>query len=558
MLRDMPYLDLLRRRVTLNDSELRKIEEISMETEKHPEVILIEERILSKEELLKVKSEFYGCEFVDLDKAKLDLFSARLIPRSMCERYRVLCLNLRGNELEGLMADPSDKFAKEYIRIRTGYTFSSKVGFWGDMQKALQDAFSIPESSISKPPEPLLPRTPPEAPPVKEPPAEATGESSVEHVDRNIHKAFARLKDDWEIQKKINEISMDLGTHLDKRTLIPKILELARQIFNAEGVSLILLQENQPFLYFSNVLGDKESEIENMMIPLDERSVAGWIVINQRPVISNDVSTDFRHSKVVDETTQFITRSIIGVPVKYGKNVLGVLEAVNKKDGGFTQNELEHMKILASHAAIALKNAEIYDKLKNFTVEAVELLIDFLDYIEEDLKGHMVEVARITASIGEKLGFSETELENIFHASLLHDIGVLKVRGGDMKQHPHYSAEILQHIKLFEGLIPYVISHHERFDGTGYPQGLKGDEIPLGAQILALAEAFVEGLHTSGSGDMDEYVRSFLNDFGHGYSPLLRDPFIATIDEGSETQYLPLEMGSPVEDGSAALLRNGN
>lgn len=537
MFRQLPYADFLMGKGVLTREQLDRLEQLELETGTYPEVLLVEKRFIPKQKLLALKSEFYRCGTVDLKNIKLDNLTVRLIPRSMCERYKVLCLKLVGTEIQGLMVNPLDKFAIEYIKIRTGYTFIPHVGYWGDMEKAIQMAFAIPDARSYRAAEAGSTQSLWGAP-LKDSLEKKVAEhhEGQESQEREIHRTLSTLRNDWEIQRLINQVSMNLGSYLDRRTLIPKILELSRQIFNVEGVSLILKQGDQPYLFFENVLGGKETEIEHIMIPLDEKSVAGWIAINERPLLINDVSRDFRHSKIVDQASNFTTRSILGVPVKYGNEVLGVLEAVNKKNGEFSSTEIEHMQILASHAALALKNAEIYDRLKNFTVEAVELLIDFLDYIEVELKGHMVEVARIATSIGEQMGFKEEELENLCHASLLHDIGIVKLKEGEFEEHPIYGAEILQHIKLFEGLIPYVLHHHERHDGSGFPHGLSGDEIPLGAQIVGLAEAYVEGLHTAKTANTEEYLRAFLKFFEPGFNPMLKEPFKRSITEGIDLQ----------------------
>jgi putative nucleotidyltransferase with HDIG domain len=531
---NLPYMELMIKRGLLLDEDLERLKEIYGKSRKEPEAILVEEGMVSREKLLKAKSEFYECNPVDVKNVKVDTLSVRMIPKSMCDRYKVLCLQLNGSILEGVMADPGDKFARDYIKMRTGYEFAPMVGYWGDMKEVIEMAFSLPEVHKHRPKEvpDIRPFPAQRSEGVKELSREEVAEPSEDWKlkERKLEEALRSVKSEWEIQTLIGDISKDLGTFLDKRTLIPKILELALKIFNVEGVSLILLKKGQPFLFFKNVIGSKVDKIQDMVIPLDEKSVAGWIAINKKPVLINDVKSDDRHSKKVDEASNFITRSLLGVPVKYGDEVLGVLEAVNRKEGEFTNKDTDYLAILASHAAIALKNAEIYEKLQNFSMEAVELLIDFLEYIDSRFKGHMVEVARIASSMGEAMKLSEIEHQNLTYASLLHDIGKIKAKEGEYERHPIYGAEILEHIKLFEGLLPYVLYHHERYDGSGFPYKLSGDKIPLGAQILAAAEAYVEGkLEAKGAGK-EAFLGSFLEGFDGPFNPALKAPFKKVAD----------------------------
>jgi putative nucleotidyltransferase with HDIG domain len=541
----LPYMDLMVKRGLLLDEDLERLKEIYGKSRKDPEAIIVEEGMLSKERLLKTKAEFYDCASVDVKNVKVDTLSVRMIPKSMCDRYKVLCLQLNGRILEGVMMDPGDKFARDYIKMRTGYEFAPMVGYWADMKDVIEMAFSLPEIHKHKPKEtsevrPMptprseaLREAPREVP--REVPRESPREDSAEapaeapadwkRKERKLEEALRSVKNEWEIQTLIGDISKDLGTFLDKRTLIPRILELALKIFNVEGVSLILLKKGQPFLFFKNVMGSNVDKIQDMVIPLDEKSVAGWIALNKKPVLINDVNQDERHSKKVDEASNFVTRSLLGVPVKYGDEVLGVLEAVNRREGQFTDKDTGYLAILASHAAIALKNAEIYEKLQNFSMEAVELLIDFLEYIDSRFKDHMVEVARIASSMGKAMKLSETEHQNLTYASFLHDIGKIKAKKGEYEKHPVYGAEILEHIKLFEGLLPYVLYHHERFDGSGFPYKLAGDKIPLGAQILAVAEAYVEGRLEAKGTSREAFFDSFMEAFDGRFNPALREPF---------------------------------
>lgn len=539
------YTDMITERGVMSSVDMERARESAAQSGRDLEVVLVEDKYITRESLLEIKGDYYGCSYIDVKVSKIDTHSLRMIPKSMCERYRLICLRLNGDTIEGVMADPHDKFASDYIRMRTGYKIESNVGYWGDMQTLIHLAFSLPgvpehrvrEESLKKETSRFTAST--AGPPLKELEKETVTPlyPTWKEQEKNLQNALGTIKDEWQILTLISDVSKELSSFLDKRTLIPKILELSIQVFNVEGVSLILMNRERSVLLFNNVLGVRGSIIENLELPLNESSVAGWVALKEQPVLINDVESDSRHSKTIDEKAQFITRSILAVPVKYGDEVLGVIEAVNKKEGEFKAKEIDYMLILASHAAIALKNSEIYDKLHNFSVEAVELLIDFLEYLDKDFKGHMVEVARISTGIGEELNLGKKEMEDLCYAALLHDIGVVKARDAEMEKHPIYSAEILHHIKLFEGLLPYVLYHHERFDGSGYPYRLEGDRIPLGAQIIGVAEAYMEGLRDFWGENKEDFLTEFLAEFDNHFSPGLKEPFKKSIERSAD--FLP-------------------
>lgn len=139
------------------------------------------------------------------------------------------------------------------------------------------------------------------------------------------------------------------------------------------------------------------------------------------------------------------------------------------------------------------------EKEKIFSFLA-KLIDERLPYPE----GHSERVTSLSLLVGKELGLSTEELENLEKAALLHDIGMLKVRDEillkpapltdpewqEIKEHPRRGAEILRTVDYFKTIVPWVLYHHERYDSTGYPQGLGKDEIPLPAKIIAVADTF--------------------------------------------------------------------
>ena len=153
------------------------------------------------------------------------------------------------------------------------------------------------------------------------------------------------------------------------------------------------------------------------------------------------------------------------------------------------------------------KFAELEREVKAFGTSEVRSLLDELDIPDGMPDTHAENVAFIAASIADELGLSDKQIDTIISAALLHDIGKLGIdrdilsKSGsltpeefeEIKKHPLLGAEFLQAAEFFEKELPLIRHHHERYDGRGYPDGLKGDQIPLGARIIGLAEA-IDGL----------------------------------------------------------------
>ncbi len=151
--------------------------------------------------------------------------------------------------------------------------------------------------------------------------------------------------------------------HLDQ--ILYKLAFSTKEIVESEACSILLVDEEKGELFFEVALGEKGAELSKIRLPLSRKSIAGWVAINQLPLIVNDVSKDPRHSKDVDRRVNFTTRNILAAPICWEQETLGVIEAVNKVDGRkFTNNDKEYLRILASQASVAIKNARLFNELR--------------------------------------------------------------------------------------------------------------------------------------------------------------------------------------------------
>lgn len=293
--------------------------------------------------------------------------------------------------------------------------------------------------------------------------------------------------------KTLCEIGKDLSATMDLDELLTKIMEGAKQICEVGADSILLLDKKRDELYFRIALGEKGDEIKKITLPVEE-GIAGWVAKSGEPLIVNDVSADPRFSKKIDDITKFKTKSILCVPIRFKDEILGVIEVLNKSnEKGFTDTDLQYLTVLASQAAVAFNNSLILDELHNFFINMIEILVIAIESLEPESKGHGVRVARLATAMARQLKIDKKDYEDLYYAALIHDIGKLKTE--EPKQlHPLIGAEMVKSIKLLQGTVPLIKYHHERFDGTGYPEGLKEEQMPLGASILAIAEDFEEKL----------------------------------------------------------------
>jgi len=178
---------------------------------------------------------------------------------------------------------------------------------------------------------------------------------------------------------------------------------------------------------------------------------------------------------------------------------------LNRLGGGtFTQQDLRLLEALANQSAVALQNAQLFLDLQESFLATVKALAQAVDAKDSYTAGHSSRVTLYSVVVGEEMGLAEADLRQLRMAGLLHDVGKIGIRDSVlskpgklddeefavMKSHPAVGESILKQVPQLAGVLPGVVSHHERFDGKGYPRGLKGEEIPLLGRVIGVADAF--------------------------------------------------------------------
>jgi response regulator RpfG family c-di-GMP phosphodiesterase len=198
---------------------------------------------------------------------------------------------------------------------------------------------------------------------------------------------------------------------------------------------------------------------------------------------------------------------VVFVPFSHG-NVRGAL-ALAGREQGFGIEHREALLGLGRQAAAALDNAQQHERASNFFTHATDMLVSILDSVDTHYEGHARRVAMLADAVSRRLGLGDDERRAVHFGALLHDIG--KLRLGPtlinasslsetelrrMREHPALGLDLVRPITAFEDVLPVIYAHHERWDGSGYPRGLAGEEIPLGARIVSVADAFDNMLRT--------------------------------------------------------------
>ena len=299
------------------------------------------------------------------------------------------------------------------------------------------------------------------------------------------------------------ELSALVNSTLDSMEIRKRAIEAATTLADAETGSLLLIDPETGELFFQVALGEKGGSLKKIRL-LKGQGIAGSVAETGEPVIVNDTQSDPRFFKGADEKSTFMTRNMVCVPLKTKDKVIGVLETINKKTGLFDDEDCRVLSALANEVAIAVENANLYQELKEAFYGTSQALAETIEKRDPYTGGHTQRVMKYSLAIGKTMELSGKEIEELMLAAILHDIGKIGIRDSillkngrldegelaAMNRHAEFGAEILGHVKQLKRVIPGVRGHHERYDGTGYPDRLRGTDIPLIARIIAVADTF--------------------------------------------------------------------
>jgi HD-GYP domain-containing protein (c-di-GMP phosphodiesterase class II) len=301
------------------------------------------------------------------------------------------------------------------------------------------------------------------------------------------------------------QLARSLASTMDVDTLLKRIGQAAEQMSMCEASSIMLLDDDKGHLYFKMATGEKGGSITRYKVKVGE-GAAGWVAQARESLRINDVSADKRFSAQFDQASGFKTRSLLCVPMIAGGDLVGVAEVLNKTaPGGFTDSDQGLLESLASLAALAIANARVLEGFRNFYANTIEILIAAIEARDMRMGGHCWRVAQRASSLGRRLGLEGQALKDLYYSALLHDVGFLKVAGAwnaglvlimesphQEQTHPLIGADLVKGIHILKGAAPLIAFHHECYDGSGFPRGLRGDEVPLGGYILSTIEACEE------------------------------------------------------------------
>ena len=316
--------------------------------------------------------------------------------------------------------------------------------------------------------------------------------AEIRELNRKLSEKLAEMTILYEAAK-LTSSSLDLDE------VLSSAFNSAVKILNAETGSLMLFDPEEEVLTIKKSYGLNEEIIRKTRVKKGE-TIVGLVAQNGKPLIIHgraDISIKGRkkYEKV----------NSICVPLKTRKGVIGVVNLNRKEDANpFTEDNLKLLFTMANDVAFAIENATLYQNLHESYLSIIRALVSALELKDSHTRGHSESVTRYAVALAKKLKLSPQEIESIEVAAILHDIGKIGIQESilnkpgklndeewkEMKRHPEFSYKILKEVNFPWEIKPVIYAHHERYNGKGYPARLKGEKIPLGARILAVADTF--------------------------------------------------------------------
>ncbi len=335
-------------------------------------------------------------------------------------------------------------------------------------------------------------------------------------------------------------------TRLD--ALLTIIAEEVRNILLADRCSVFLVDPYKGELWTKVAIGIEEKVLR---IPLGQ-GIAGFVARTGSAVNIREAYRDTRFAQDLDRITGYQTRTVLAVPLKdRDGSALGVFEVLNKKKGAFTDEDEGLLRILATMAANFIENATLYDDLRRSHLETIYRMALVAEYRDQkDTGKHLRRMSRFSGILASAIGLPYREAEDIRYASPLHDIvkvaipdSILRKPGKldpeeyeEMKRHTIYGSRMLANAesRLLRLAAKIAIAHHEHFDGSGYPHGLKGGAIPLEARIVSAADVFdalVSSRVYKGAWTIDETLAYLKGQAGKLFDPQVIEALKRSIDD---------------------------
>ena len=330
------------------------------------------------------------------------------------------------------------------------------------------------------------------------------------HAETEITRLLEESRRRLRQVEALHSIDIAISASLDLRTTLNVLLKHVESLLEVDAADILLFYPHLGQFKFSAGRGFRTNDMEHLYVR-SGTSLAGRAVTQRRTI---RVSADLGSNTDADTALIYQKEGFVayaGVPLIAKGQIKGVLEVYHRSAHRPDPEWLKLLDTLAGQAAIAIDNTQLFDNLQQSNIE-LALAYDAtiagwsraMDLRDKETEGHTQRVTELTLKLARAMRISEPELAQIRRGALLHDIGKMGVPDNillkadqltseeweKMRQHPVWAYEMLSSIRYLQPALDIPYCHHEKWDGSGYPRGLKGEQIPIAARIFAVADVW--------------------------------------------------------------------
>lgn len=331
------------------------------------------------------------------------------------------------------------------------------------------------------------------------------------------------------------------------------VYRLVNSTYNAQELSLRLTRLLCQFI-------KAHSSSVYILDPKKKRIVLVAIFNNKINILKNkkkDLADISEKEKNVTRGYAIFEKHLIGLPLVADDNVGAIFIYRKKNEKPFSAFDREMLSVVAEQSVTAIKNLQLYEEQQRIILGSIKFIDKLLVRHGHAVSTHTPVYFKIAQRLGEKLNMNKEGIESLYYASMLHDAGAIDVPYNILakssqlspeefkiiRDHPAKSVELIKPVDFLKPVLPIILYHHEKYDGTGYPSGLKKEQIPLGARIMAVVDAFeamARGRPYKNSLSVKDAINELKCNSGTQFDPKVVDAFIDLSNEKKFRNYLRL------------------
>jgi len=367
---------------------------------------------------------------------------------------------------------------------------------------------------------------------------------SFNRINKELEQKIEELESSRQLVKRLlSRIGSAINSYEGIDNLLNLIIEHTAAAVGADMGNLMLVDGEKGELYVKTSWSNNgQVATPELRVKVGE-GVAGWVARESRPMRSSSNAFALGFRQTAQEET-----AVLSVPLKLRDHPIGVITVLRGDPSrAFTEDDELLLSSIGSQVAVAIENYRLNLNVERTYMETIMALALAVEAKDPYSAGHSKRVGVYAMQIGEVLGFDEEMLRTLSDAGLLHDIGKIGIKDEIlmkpssltpdewkiMQQHPLIGEAIVKPVRSLSKVVVLVRHHHERYDGAGYPEGLKGDDIPMGARILAVADSYdsmITDRPYRKRFSLEETKAELRRNAGTQFDPTVVDAFFKALD----------------------------